>query len=332
MDAVVGLAAVGVASSGAAGYLVARLATVRHERLRRTWALAAEGGRGVAHPGLAWRLRHGVSGLRPVAEALLRREPVRRYVLWARMALEQRGYASTSDALLSLVLGACLALLVAGWVVAASPVFGAAVAGCALVAPLVALCAAVKNDAERREAALRDEIPDALRSLGVCFRAGLSLMQTLEQTASEMKGPLGELFLSAALVLQTGGTASEALALFRQRADVPELAFVAVALDVQHRSGGSLAAVLDAARESVESEIDLARSLKVQTAQAQLSARIVTAMPFVLIALFSLMSPGFLSPFFESMAGMALLAAALVMQVAGVVLVHRMLDAGGRRL
>ena len=321
MDAVVGLAAVGVASSGAAGYLVARLATIRHERLRRTWALAAEGGRGAAHPGLAWRLRYGVSGLRPVAE------PVRRYVLWARMALEQRGYASTSDALLSLVLGACLALLVAGWVVAASPVFGAAVAGCALVA----LCAAVKSDAERREAALRDEIPDALRSLGVCFRAGLSLMQTLEQTGSEMKGPLGELFLSAALVLQTGGTASEALALFRQRADVPELAFVAVALDVQHKSGGSLAAVLDAARESVESEIDLARSLKVQTAQAQLSARIVTAMPFVLIALFSLMSPGFLSPFFESMAGMALLAAALVMQVAGVVLVHRMLDAGGGR-
>lgn len=207
MDAVVGLAAVGVVSSGAAGYLVARLATIRHERLRRTWALAAEGGRGAAHPGLAWRLRHGVSGLRPVAEALLRREPVRRYVLWARMALEQRGYASTSDALLSLVLGVCLALLVACWVVAASPVFGAAVAGCALVA----LCAAVKSDAERREAALRDEIPDALRSLGVCFRAGLSLMQTLEQTGSEMKGPLGELFLSAALVLQTGGTASEAL-------------------------------------------------------------------------------------------------------------------------
>ena len=151
MDAVVGLAAVGVVSSGAAGDLVARLATIRHERLRRTWALAAEGGRGAAHPGLAWRLRHGVSGLRPVAEALLRREPVRRYVLWARMALEQRGYASTSDALLSLVLGVCLALLVACWVVAASPVFGAAVAGCALVA----LCAAVKSDAEQKGNAIQ---------------------------------------------------------------------------------------------------------------------------------------------------------------------------------
>lgn len=251
---------------------------------------------------------------------------MRRYVLGAQASLEQRGCASTPEGLLSVVLAALLVALPAGWLLAGSPVFGAAVAGCALVA----LCAAVKNDAERREAAVRDEVPDALRSVGVCFRAGLSLMQTLEQTASEMKGPLGELFLSAALVLRTGGTASEALALFRRRADEPELAFVAVALDVQHQSGGSLAAVLDAARESVESEIELARSLKVQTAQAQLSARIVTAMPFVLIALFSLMSPGFLAPFFESVGGMALLGAALVMQVAGVVLVHRMLDTGGR--
>lgn len=326
MDAITGFAAIGVASSGAAGYLFARFAMLRRARLRRTWAIAADDGRVASHPWLAWRLRRGVQVLRPASEALLRREPVRRYVLWARLALERRGLATSPDALLSLALAACLVLMIAGWAIAGSPVFGAAVAGCALVA----ICAAAKNDAERREAAVRDEIPDALRSLGVCFKAGLSLMQTLEQTASEMKGPLGGLFLSAALVLRTGGTAAEALAVFRQRTDVPELAFVTVALDVQHRSGGSLSAVLDAARESVESEIELARSLKVQTAQAQLSARIVTVMPFLLVALFSLVSPGFLSPFFESVAGMALLAAALLMQVAGVVLVHRMLDVGGR--
>ncbi|MEC4273135.1 type II secretion system F family protein [Adlercreutzia sp. R25] len=257
----------------------------------------------------------------------MRRPAVRRYALWAQLSLEQRGIGTSPDALISLVLAALVTVAVLGCLIVGSPVFGAAVAGCALVV----LCAAVRSDVERREAALRDEIPDALRSLGVCFKAGLSLAQTLRQTASEMKGPLGGLFLSSALVLDAGGTTSESLALFRQRTDVPELAFVAVALNVQHRSGGSLSAVLDAARQSVESEIELARSLKVQTAQAQLSARIVTAMPFVLIALFSLLSPGFLSPFFESVAGMALLGAALLMQAAGVVIVHRMLDVGGRR-
>ena len=74
-----------------------------------------------------------------------------------------------------------------------------------------------------------------------------------------------------------------------------------------------------------ESELELLRSLKVQTAQAKLSARVVTVMPFILVGLFSLMSPGFLSPFFESLPGMVMLAVALLMEAAGVLVVRRML-------
>ena len=66
-----------------------------------------------------------------------------------------------------------------------------------------------------------------------------------------------------------------------------------------------------------------------QTSQAKLSARIVTIMPFVLVGIFSLMSPGFLAPFFESLPGMLLLAAALAMQAVGVLAVHRLLDVSG---
>ena len=70
---------------------------------------------------------------------------------------------------------------------------------------------------------------------------------------------------------------------------------------------------------------ELERSLHVQTAQARLSARIVSVMPFVLVALFSLVSEGFLEPFFNSAAGVALLLVALSMQAAGVLAVRRML-------
>ncbi|MFR5091426.1 MAG: hypothetical protein ACLTDR_04785 [Adlercreutzia equolifaciens] len=54
----------------------------------------------------------------------------------------------------------------------------------------------------------------------------------------------------------------------------------------------------------------------------------------VLIALFSLMSPGFLSPFYSRRMARVkrlFLSGGAVMLVAGVVLAHRMLDAGGRR-
>lgn len=122
-----------------------------------------------------------------------------------------------------------------------------------------------------------------------------------------------------------GESVSDALSALAEVEGVPELRFVSVALDVQHQTGGSVAPVLDAARESVESELELARSLRVQTAQAKLSAQVVTVMPFILVALFSLMSPGFLAPFFQSLAGVGMLALALGMQLAGVLLVRRML-------
>ena len=69
---------------------------------------------------------------------------------------------------------------------------------------------------------------------------------------------------------------------------------MAVALDVPRppRAGGSMRPVLEAARETVEGELALRRALRVQTAQARLSARVVTVMPFALVAVFSLVSKG----------------------------------------
>ncbi|WP_302962139.1 type II secretion system F family protein [uncultured Adlercreutzia sp.] len=325
MDPLVGYAAVGVAASGAAGFLACRgLLAGRNRRLRA--AAPIEG----AGPGGARWLRRlasrGAGPLLPLASALLRNRAVSRWADGLVRLCRSRGLATQPAPAVSAALVLGIVAVGGGWVLTGSPVFGAALAGCAVVA----VGGLSRAEEDRCRAALRDEVPDALRSLGVCFRAGLSLVQTLRQTGTEMKGPLGELFLSAACVLETGGTAGESLAVFRRRADVPELAFVAVALDVQHACGGSIAPVLDAARESVEGEIELARSLRVQTAQAKLSARIVTAMPFILVALFSLMSPGFLAPFVESVPGMVLLAMALAMQVAGIVAVRRLLDVDGR--
>lgn len=321
MDTLAGYTLIGVIAAAGVGFSVGCAWIDRLDRRERVQAALGGGSRSWGERAMTW-LRRGVRPLSPMAEALLRYPLVQRTVSYECMALHARSIDVGRIPLLSTMLAATFVAVGIGWLAAGSPVFGIALAGCALVA----FAGWAKSDAERRACALRDEIPDALRSVGVCFRAGLSLMQTLRQTGSEMKGPLGDLFLSSARLLETGATASEALSVFRCRADASELAFIAVALDVQHTSGGSLASVLDAARESVEGEIELERSLRVQTAQAKLSARIVTVMPFVLVGIFSLMSPGFLEPFFASVPGMLLLAAALAMQAAGVLAVHRLLD------
>lgn len=285
-------------------------------------AASLEGSDGRRRSGwLAWAFRNGFSPFAPAARFLLGNRRVDRFAEGAVCVLDDAGYGSSRESAVSLALLLLLAIGAVAGAVSASLAGGLAVASCALA--VAAGCVGSRLD--KRKEALRESVPDVLRSIGVCFRSGLSLLQTMRQVARETEGPMRAVFSRVAHRLETGSSAGEALSALRESAPVSELAFVAIALDVQHQAGGSMERVLDAARDTVQGELDLARSLRVQTAQAKLSARIVSVMPLVLVALFSLVSEGFLTPFFSSFAGMVLLAAAVLMQVAGILAVRGML-------
>ena len=181
------------------------------------------------------------------------------------------------------------------------------------------------EERKKRGKKKREAIPEALQTMKTCFFAGYSLPQVFEQLVNDTQGPLRELFEKVVSVLNTGGTFDDALECIKRESEEQELVFLAAALEIQHKTGSSIEQVLEAARESVCDEIELKRTLRTQTAQAKLSAQIVTIMPFALIALFSIISEGFLAPFFESVAGVILLAVALFMQLLGIFFVRKML-------
>lgn len=315
----------GAILAAAAGMLAmtsgACLGDVAYQEMRRR-ALAATMLAPTRREQALLRLQGGVKPLRPAARKLLGAVPYLEDTCQrATILLGERGVSFTEEALMSLLLAGSLAVAVVGGVLLWSPTFAVAIGFIALIAAV----ASVRNKSEKRNLAMREQVPEALRTLCMSFRSGHSLPQTLADASKETDGYLGHLFSVAADRLEMGATTTEALSVLRSNAQLPELSFVAVALDVQHESGGSIAPVLEAATDSIEGELKLMRSLRVQTAQAKLSASIVTVMPFILVALFSIMSPDFLSPFFSSFAGMALLALALVMQLSGVMIVRRML-------
>lgn len=267
------------------------------------------------------RIGEGCRPFKPAARWLLGLKKLGNTVSVSASALESMGIKTDAQSFLSVLIAMGLAVGIIGSVLTGSVVFGAAIAAIAVIA----VFGAIKSKTDKRNAAIREGIPEALRCMEACFRSGQSLLQTLGHTSKEIGGPLGNVFAVSADRLELGEPMSQALAVMRDNPDVPELSFIAVALGVQHQSGGSIAPVLESARDSVESELELMRSLRVQTAQAKLSASIVTVMPFILVALFSLMSSDFLAPFFSSLLGMILLAVALTMQIAGVLMVRRML-------
>ena len=292
---------------------------------RRAVAMASQGD--PLSPGglLAWRLRNGFKWLLAPAELLMRNARVHRLAEELCVMTSQRNMPSTPPAALS-----CLLALVAGIALAAGALSGSPIAAAAC--PLCAACliaTLASNARDKRDEEVREAVPEALESMSSCFGSGFTLLQTFRQVAADTPGALGETFSRSAHVLEMGGSAEKALAGLREGAHASQLAFVAVALDVQHQSGGAMRQVLDAATDTVKGELALRRSLRVQTAQAKLSARVVVVMPFILVAAFSLASPDFLSPFFSSVPGYALLGLAVVMQLAGVMLVRRALAVEG---
>ena len=275
----------------------------------------------VAKGVFAYVLRNGVEAFDGIARRMEASGRVGGALRDAARLAQQRGYTASPRSIASTF---CLALVVAGCVCVL--VSRSLLAG-VLVPAFLALAASavLAHEKEREQEALREQVPDALRCMEACLHAGLSLPQAFAEVASEVPSPAKDSFARVSHDLKLGYSMDEALARFHRLSGLPELGFVAMALDVQYVCGGSATPILRSAEDSVAHGLELRRSLRVQTAQARLSAQVVSIMPFFLLALLSLISPGFLNPFFADAQGVAVLVTAVAMQAAGVLMVRRML-------
>lgn len=301
--------------------LCVQAVTVIRSASHSVLSLREQGDEASLRAGRTRLLRNGVPFLVPFAKRLLRIGKADCFAELLMHGCRIHGWDATKAGLLSVL---CLA---AGVLFAVGCAIGSVPFGIAMDIILVfgaAIAARQAREAARNR--LRDSVPGILRSMNACFHAGYTLLQTFRQISMETQGEISGYFDRAASGLETGKTTQRVLEELRRNVDLPELGFVIVALEVQHRTGGSMRQVIDAACDAVNQELSLRRSLRVQTAQARLSARVVTIMPFVLIALLSTFTQDFLAPFFSSALGVAVFTVALAMQAAGVVAVRRLLE------
>lgn len=265
-------------------------------------------------------VRNGVASFLPLCKRIVSTPAGQSFRDASRLAT-RKGVDTTPEGLASLFAASVLALAILLLVVFQSFV----VVLCALVLCAVVLRVVLTRAIEKERAQLREQVPDALRCMEACMHAGLSLPQTFSEVAQQIDQPARSLFARVSRDLDLGYSMNEALEHFKQVAELPELSFVAMALDVQYACGGSATPVLRSAEESISRDLDLRRSLRVQTAQAKLSAQIVSVMPFALVFVISAVDPAFLHPFFSSAQGVVLLLMAIAMLGGGVLLVRRML-------
>lgn len=190
----------------------------------------------------------------------------------------------------------------------------------------VGIMAVLSARAARRSERLAEQLPALLGSVSAGLAAGLSLPQALQAARQDVVAPAREELDIVAEHIRLGMALDEAFSMMQKRAAVEELDSVLLGLEIQRRSGGNLVELLEGVRLSLEEKGRLKRDLHLQTAQSRLSARVIGGMPILVAAGMALLDPAFISPLFTTGPGLFLAALAVVLELAGFVLLRRVLD------
>lgn len=199
---------------------------------------------------------------------------------------------------------------------------GVLVAAAALVGPHMY----VNHLRARRAAQFAAQLPQALFLAASVLRAGGTLLQAVDSIAAEMPNPMGEEFRRIQQQMRLQVPAHEAMAATQARIGVREFAAVVVAARITAEVGGNLAHIYDQVARSIVEAQNARRTVQAFTTEGRMSANIISALPFLVLGLLQLVSPGYYEPLFATWPGRFVLAGCFGTIFLGWLTIRRMVD------
>jgi tight adherence protein B len=209
-------------------------------------------------------------------------------------------------------LGLALWTLLAGVVVAVAlsllsiSMWIAAIVGLAIGPALVGLYF-IRARRKRIERFAR-QLPDALDIVVRGLRIGHPFTTAIELVAREMQDPIGTEFGMTADEMSFGQNMEIAVNNLFRRVGQDDLHLLVIAVTVQGKTGGNLAEGLARLSTLMRERFTLKLKIRALSSEGRLSAWILSAMPFILIGVVSLMSKSY----FDELTGSPLLGPVLL--------------------
>jgi len=197
---------------------------------------------------------------------------------------------------------------------------GAAAAGATLPPVLVSI------STKKRLDNFQGQLGEALLIISNTVRAGFTFERAMSSVAELLPDPIREELLQTGGEIQIGTPVEEAMDALAERMQNDDLRLVTSAVLIQKRVGGNLADILDNISGTIKDRIRIKRSIKTMTAQGRISAQVIGALPFVLVLIISVMTPGYMDSLFSTYLGRLLLLCALVLEGLGFFIIQKMTD------
>lgn len=184
----------------------------------------------------------------------------------------------------------------------------------------------LRNAKAKRMALLDKQLRDALAIMGNCLRAGFSFNQAMESISNEMPDPIAKEFTKTLREIKLGLAMEKALANMVERLNNGDLELIVSAVLIQRQVGGNLSEILDSIAGTINERLQIKSEIKVLTATGRTSGMIVGLLPVFLLGILMIINPGYVSMFFNSAIGMAMLILGSVLEITGFIFVKKIVD------
>ena len=184
----------------------------------------------------------------------------------------------------------------------------------------------MKRKQRKRLRAFETQLPDAVDMLVSAMKAGYSFQAAAQFIGDEMPEPAGPEFAHFYDEQRLGIDVRQALLNMQSRLDSQDLKMFVTAVLIQRETGGNLGDVLQNLSDLIRERIAMRGHIETLIAEPRMSARFLALLPVVVALILAVVSPGFLSPMYQSPGGKAALVIAAFGVVVGYAIMMRIAD------
>jgi len=180
----------------------------------------------------------------------------------------------------------------------------------------------------RRKRRMREftlQLPSALDLIKSSIEAGHSLLRGMQVLVQEFAEPLGGEFRTVLEQSRLGMPLTRALEEMLKRVPDDDLRLLVVAIKVQSEVGSSLAQIIRRLCEIVRTRQRLQQQIRTMTAQSRMSGLVVGLLPAAVLAIFSLVQPGYAQVLFYDHTGILALKLAIGLDLLALFTIRKIL-------
>lgn len=160
---------------------------------------------------------------------------------------------------------------------------------------------------KKSDSQFNDLFPGAVDSIARMLRAGLPVATAVHSIGAEAPAPVNMVFTKVADQIDIGTPLEEALEATSQQVALADFRFFAVAVALQHATGGNLAATLEIISDIIRRRRAIRLKAKAATSEIRVTAYVVGALPFLIVGALLLIQPGYLNPLYADPRGQVIL-------------------------